>query len=33
MGDVIIVEATEHMNNGVCLADVGKEFIAETLAF
>ena len=29
MGDVVVIEAAEDVNNGICLADVGKEFIAQ----
>ena len=31
MGNVIIFKATQHMNNGVYFADVGKELIARDL--
>ena len=30
VGDVAIVEAAEHMNNGISLANVGKELVTET---
>ena len=33
MGNVIVVEATEHMYYSICLADICKELIAEALAF
>ena len=32
MGDVAILEATQHMDDRVGLADIGKKLIAETLA-
>ena len=32
MGDVVIVEAAEHMQDGVTLTDVGEEFVAEAFA-
>ena len=33
MGDVVIVEAAQHMEYGIGLADVGEEFVAEPFAF
>ena len=30
--DTVVVEATEHVNDGVTLADVGKELIAQAFA-
>ena len=32
MGYIVVIEAAEHMYYGVGLADIGKEFIAQTLA-
>ena len=32
MYHVVVVEATEHMDNGVCLADVREELISEPFA-
>ena len=28
MHDIIVVEATEHMQDRICFADIGKEFIS-----
>ena len=33
MGNVIVLETTEHMNNGVRVADVGQKLVAQPLAF
>src|SRR5690606_7769794 len=33
VNDVLIFEASHHLDNGVGLADVGKELITEALAF
>ena len=33
MGNVVIIKTAEHMDYGVCLPDIGKKLIAETLAF
>ena len=33
MGDVVVVEAAEHMYDGVAVADVGEELVAEAFAF
>ena len=33
MGDVVVLEAAHHMGDGVDLADVGEELVAEPLAF
>ena len=33
MGDVVVVEASEHMYDCISLAYVGKEFVAQALAF
>ncbi len=32
MGDVVILEAAQHMDDGVDLADVGEELVAEPFA-
>ena len=32
MDDVLVVKAADHMDNGVCHADVGKELVAQALA-
>jgi hypothetical protein len=32
MGDVVILEAAQHMGDGVAFADVGQELVAEPLA-
>ena len=32
MGDVVILEAAQHMHDGVAFADVGEELVAEALA-
>ena len=33
MGDVVVLEAAQHMGDGVDLADIGEKLIAEPLAF
>ena len=33
VGHVVVVEAPQHVDDGIRLADVGKEFIAQSLAF
>ena len=33
VGDIVVVEAAEDMYDGVSLADIGEEFVAETLTF
>ena len=33
MGDIVILEASQDMDDGVHLADVGVELVAEALAF
>ena len=33
VGDVIILKAAQHIEDGVGLADIGKELVAETFAF
>ena len=33
MGNIVVVEATQHMQYGIGLADVGEELVAETLTF
>ena len=33
MGDVVVVEAPEHMDDGIRIPDVGKELVAEPLSF
>ena len=33
MGHVLIVKTTEHMDDSVCLADVGQELVAQPFAF
>ena len=33
MGDVVVLEAAHDMRNGIGLANVGEEFIAEAFAF
>ena len=32
MGDIVVVEAAEHMYDGIGLADVGQELVAQALA-
>ena len=32
MGDVAVVEAPEHMDDGIRIPDVGKELVAQTFA-
>ena len=32
MGDVLIVEATQHVNDGIRLANVGQELVAQAFA-
>ena len=33
MGDIVVVEAAEHVDDGVAVANIGEELVAETLAF
>ena len=33
MGDVVVVKAAQHVQNGVGLADIGQELVAESLTF
>ena len=33
MGYIIVVEATQHVDNGICLADIGQKLVAEAFAF
>ena len=33
VGYVVVVEAAQHVEYGVCLTDVGQEFVAESFSF
>jgi hypothetical protein len=33
MSHITVIEAAEHMDDGICLTDIGEELVAETFAF
>ena len=33
MNDVIVVEAAQHMQDGVCLSDIGEELVSQSFSF